>query len=517
MSNPQASNQKSHPWIGQTIGDRHRYRITNRLGGGGMGDVFLATDTLLGQQVALKMLKDKLVEEVEVRQRFEREALLCAAIRGEHVVQVNDYGLTEEGYPFFVMEYLQGQTLGNLLQKERRLSIERMVKIISQVCDGLFKAHSGVVMSHGGAESGERIRLVHRDLKPDNIFLVNTSLGELAKILDFGIAKVSGKDMQSTNTGLFMGTFQYAAPEQIESRKDLDLRADIYSLGMIIYEMLCGTDPFGCITEGRGGANWLRSHIADPPRSLRSQPDCQHIPEALESVVLKCLSKSPSDRYESVAALYQSLQAATGIKTDAMMMRMISASAETTISTPNLIVTSPIPNLASPSTSPTQSNQTQSNGVRRELKEKLENVLVSYVGPIAKILVQQTSMGGASSADLIEQLSQHIPPAQQSEFKAKAQTAIFASERKSTGSNVEVKNIINTSASSTAVNPSNNQISETFLEQCQQELSEAIGPMAKFVIKKALAKNPSQSQLIEAIANQIPDVKQADKFRKKFA
>ena len=132
------ASQYSNSWIGQSIGDRQRYRITARLGGGGMGEVFLALDTLLGQQVALKLLKEKLLGEGDIRQRFEREVLLCAAIQSENVVQVKDYGVTTDGYPFFVMEYLRGQTLGQLLQIDKHLSIERTVGIISQVCDGLL-------------------------------------------------------------------------------------------------------------------------------------------------------------------------------------------------------------------------------------------------------------------------------------------------------------------------------------------------------------------------------------------
>ena len=534
MRDPQPSNPKANSWIGQTIGDRNRYRITSRLGGGGMGDVFLATDTLLGQQVALKMLKDKLLEEPEVRQRFEREALLCAAIQGEHVVQVNDYGLTDEGYPFFVMEYLRGQTLGDLLQKERHLSIERTVKIVSQICDGLFKAHSGVVLSHEGTKSDESIYLVHRDLKPENIFLVSTSLGELVKILDFGIAKVVSKEIQSTNTGLFMGTFQYAAPEQIEGRKDLDLRADIYSLGMIIYEMLCGTDPFGCLTDGRGGANWLRAHISDPPRSLRSQPNGEHIPDLLEAVVLRCLSKSPSDRFASVVDLYQALQQATGIKTDAIMMRLIASSAATTISRPDLSgFKETIPNASNSSqskNSQSKNSQSKNNDAISGIKDKLENVLMSYVGPIAKILVKQTSIGSTNPSDVIERLSQHIPLSQQKEFKAKAQTAFFPTEIKSTTPQTDKTKTtanssvnaaisappITNSANNQTNNQTNKQINQAFIDQCQQELSQVIGPMAKLIIKKALVQNPSQSQLIEAIARQIPDANQAEKFRKKF-
>lgn len=244
-----------------------------------MGDVFLAVDTLLGQQVALKLLKEKLLEEGDLKQRFEREVLICAALQSENVVQVKDYGITSEGYPFYVMEYLQGQTLGQLLQKEKRLSVERALGIISQVCEGLNKAHEGVVMSHDRANSNDLVKILHRDLKPENIFLIPTTLGELVKVLDFGIAKVFSKDHTFTNTGLFMGTFQYAAPEQIEARKDIDLRADIYSIGMILYEMLSGSDPFGCSIEGNsaGGTCWLRSHVSVPPKSIRLQTNCESL------------------------------------------------------------------------------------------------------------------------------------------------------------------------------------------------------------------------------------------------
>lgn len=516
--------QKAYSWIEQYVGDRNRYRINSRLGGGGMGDVFLATDTLLGQQVAIKMLKDKLVEETEIRQRFEREALLCAAIQGEHVVQVKDYGITAEGFPFFVMEYLQGKTLGELLQREQRLSVERTVRIISQVCEGLFKAHSGVIMTHESAKNGEKIQLVHRDLKPENIFLVNTSLGELVKILDFGIAKVLSTDLQGTNTGLFMGTFQYAAPEQIESRKDLDLRADIYSLGMILYEMLCGTDPFGCLDEGRGGANWLRSHIAETPRSLRAQPHCADLPIALESVVMKCLSKSPQQRFESVAELYQALQEATDVKVEAMaIMRAISASAQTSISLSDSIPTKQVTQdsdlnsrnkQSSKSSQPTRSTQLSDQDTS-QIKQKLEMVLLSYVGPIAKVLVRQAQTDNLTSDDLIDSLSQQVPPSQKSEFKIKAQKEISAFVHKvDTTINSKSKAIdaleVVPSSSTTKLS----QISPQFIDQCQQELAEIIGPMAKIVLQKALAQSPSQSQLVEAIAKQIPN--HAEKFRQRF-
>jgi serine/threonine-protein kinase len=520
--------QQSNYWIGQLIGERSRYRIVTRLGGGGMGDVFLATDTLLGQQVAVKMLKERLVHETEVKQRFEREALLCAAIQGEHVVEVKDYGITNEGFPFFVMEYLQGQTLGQLLREEKRLSVERTVRIISQVCDGLFKAHSGVVMSHNSAQSSEVVKFVHRDLKPENIFLVNTSLGELVKVLDFGIAKVFSNDAECTNTGLFVGTFQYAAPEQIESRKDLDLRADIYSIGMILYEMLCGTDPFGCLQEGRLGVNWLRSHTSETPRDLRMQPNCEHLSIALENVVLRCLQKSPRDRFESVAELYQSLQNATGFKFEAReIMRALAASAQTNVSasaSPDVMVaqqsTPPaIYSFPSNSSRPTRASQF-SDDHNLQITEKLEKVLVTYVGPIAKLLVKQARQGDLPFAEVIDSLSQHVPTPQQSQFKVKAQSEMAILLNKldtTTHPHSPTINRANTSGTGFASLPTSKTtvpIEPDFINRCQQELAQIIGPMSKIVLQKALAQNPSQSQLVDAIAKQIPN--QAEQFRKKF-
>ncbi|WP_254721983.1 protein kinase domain-containing protein [Kovacikia minuta] len=130
------ASQMLDPWIGQLIGDRQRYRLERRLGGGGMGEVFLAMDTLLGQPVALKLLDAKLASG-DLRRRFEQEVTVITALRSQHIVQVIDHGVTSDGYPFYVMEYLQGRTLGQLLYRERPLSVERSVSIVMQVCAGL--------------------------------------------------------------------------------------------------------------------------------------------------------------------------------------------------------------------------------------------------------------------------------------------------------------------------------------------------------------------------------------------
>ncbi|MBW4501606.1 MAG: serine/threonine protein kinase [Scytonema hyalinum WJT4-NPBG1] len=300
-------------WIGHSIGDNQRYRLDKRLGVGGMGDVFLAMDTRLGQLVALKLLKDTLVASKEMRKRFEREVEVCAALQSDHIVKVTDCGVTKEGFPFYVMEYLRGQTLRQLLLREKRLSVERTVGILSQVCKGLQLAHKGVTLWRNGANQSEHIQVVHRDLKPDNIFLVSTDSEELVKIVDFGIAKIRNESSEQTNlTSTFLGTFRYAAPEQLKGEINLDGRADIYSLGIILYEMLSSADPFGFSIKARSisEASWVFAHTAEPPTPLRSQPGCEQLSPELEAVVMRCLQKEPDKRFAIVEELNQALQAA---------------------------------------------------------------------------------------------------------------------------------------------------------------------------------------------------------------
>lgn len=187
--------------------------------------------------------------------------------------------------------------------------------IVSQVCEGLRLAHEGVTLWRDGVAASEHIKVVHRDLKPDNIFLVPTTLGELVKVLDFGIAKIRDDQPEQTNfTSVFLGTPHYAAPEQLRVAKDLDERADIYSLGIVLYEMLSGTDPFGLglnvHKHNISGSSWAEAHTSRPPQPLREQPGCEQLPPELDAVVLRCLQKAPSERFASVDELNRALKAA---------------------------------------------------------------------------------------------------------------------------------------------------------------------------------------------------------------
>ncbi|BAZ78786.1 serine/threonine protein kinase [Sphaerospermopsis kisseleviana NIES-73] len=305
MNSPSSSNY----WNGRFIGDNQRYRIDKPLAVGGMGEVLLATDTRVGQQIVLKLLKDTLVASQEMRKRFEREVAVCAALQSDHIVKISDCGVTPEGYPFYVMEYLRGQTLRQLLLHEKRLSVERTVSIISQVCQALQMAHQGVTLQKDGIN--EHIQVIHRDLKPDNIFLIPTDLGEWVKILDFGVAKIRNDSSEQSNlTTTFIGTFRYAAPEQIQNKQNLDARADIYSLGIILYEMLSAADPFGFSIKGNNisEASWVVAHTYELPKPLREQLGCENISAEMETAVIKCLQKDPNNRFASVGELNQALQ-----------------------------------------------------------------------------------------------------------------------------------------------------------------------------------------------------------------
>ncbi|NEQ25064.1 MAG: serine/threonine protein kinase, partial [Microcoleus sp. SIO2G3] len=251
-------------------GDQQRYKLVQQLGGGGSGEVYLAIDTRLGRRVAVKLLRGVLTKSKEVLARFEREVILSAALVSEHIVEVLGYGVATGDHPFYVMEYLQGQPLSQLMKHSNRLSADLTIQIAIQICAGLKVAHKGVVLWREEEEDSAKIKVIHRDLKPANIFLVHTAIGSLVKVLDFGIAKKLHTVEQSNQTNLtqaFLGTFRYAAPEQLMDARNLDERADLYSLGMILYEMLAGTDPFGV---GATPANqreiaWARAHNAGQP------------------------------------------------------------------------------------------------------------------------------------------------------------------------------------------------------------------------------------------------------------
>ena len=214
-----------------------RYRLERQLGKGGMGSVWLAEHLALRSWVAVKLMDPAIAATPEGAERFRREAQAAASLRSAHVVQVLDYGV-HETTPYLVMELMQGESLAGCLERERRLTPERTVSIISQVARALGRAHSAGI--------------VHRDLKPDNIFLVREDDQELVKILDFGIAKTPQSQFggMETRTGVTMGTPYYMSPEQVEGKKAVDFRTDLWAMAVIASECMTGVRPFDGSTFG---------------------------------------------------------------------------------------------------------------------------------------------------------------------------------------------------------------------------------------------------------------------------
>jgi eukaryotic-like serine/threonine-protein kinase len=274
----------------------NRYQLVELVGEGAMGRVYRAKDTLLGDvTVAVKFLSQTLLNQ-KMRERFEREATVCALLgeKSIHIVRVRDYGVDDYNIPFYVMEFLQGEGLSEII-KFQPLPVKRFLTLIRQICLGLECAHKGIVFK------GELCPIIHRDIKPSNILVTQDStLGELVKVLDFGIAKLIQSSDSQTHS--FMGTLAYCSPEQMEG-KELDNRSDIYSLGVMMYEMLSSEMPVIPETSSFGG--WYIAHHDLEPRSF--DPDLK-IPQALKKLVMKCLAKAPQERPQSVAEILQTLE-----------------------------------------------------------------------------------------------------------------------------------------------------------------------------------------------------------------
>lgn len=277
----------------------NRYEILEAVGQGSMGRVYRAQDVLLGGvPVAIKFLSQTLLNQ-KMRDRFEREATTCAVLgqRSIHIVRVTDYGVNEDEIPFYVMEYLQGESLGELVNGIP-LPVPRFLGFCRQICLGLQCAHQGIRIGNG------TYPIVHRDIKPSNILVTqDPSLGELVKILDFGIAKLLQPDSGQTNC--FMGTLAYSSPEQMEG-KELDGRSDIYSLGVMMFQMLAGKMPLQADTHTFGG--WYKAHHYQQPRSFESINPNLRIPKALEKLVLSCLEKSPENRPQDIGQILHALE-----------------------------------------------------------------------------------------------------------------------------------------------------------------------------------------------------------------
>jgi serine/threonine-protein kinase len=275
-------NHPTLPQPGEVLGGK--YRIVRTIGEGGMGIVYEAVHTRIHQRVAIKMLLPDVLEVPDVVSRFEREARAAGKLKSENTTRVLDVDVSESGLPYMVMEFLDGSDLGKIVERSGALPIADAVDFVLEACIAMTEAHAEGV--------------IHRDLKPSNLFVTTLPSGvRRVKVLDFGISKLENEtEARVTATQAVVGTPLYMSPEQVRSAKHVDARSDIWSLGIILYELIAGRTPFEGSTTAAAAAICI-----DPPPPLATYR--QGVPEALERAILVALQKTPSARFPSVQAL----------------------------------------------------------------------------------------------------------------------------------------------------------------------------------------------------------------------
>jgi serine/threonine-protein kinase len=274
--------------VGTQIG---QYKVVGALGAGGMGTVLLAEHVLLGRRAAIKTLLPELSRETEIVERFFNEARATSAITDPGVVQIFDFGYTDDGHAYIVMELLSGESLAMRMEHLGPMPVQEALRIVRQCAASLGAAH----------EQG----IVHRDLKPENIFLVHDAEaqgGERTKVLDFGICKLDGTSKVKTQSGVTMGTPVYMSPEQCRGAAAVDHRSDIYALGCVLFHMLTGEPPF----DGEGTGDIIAAHVRDTaPLCSSLRPT---IPASVNALVMRCLEKKPENRFASMEELRAAIE-----------------------------------------------------------------------------------------------------------------------------------------------------------------------------------------------------------------
>ena len=280
--------------IGAKVGS---YQITDTLGEGGMGVVYIAQHSMLGKKAAVKLLLPELSRNEQIVRRFFNEARAATMVQHKGIIEVFDFGYTDDGQAFIVMELLHGEALTDRIRAQKQVPEDDLIRITRQAASALSAAHQA--------------NIVHRDLKPDNIFLCpdpEVIGGERVKVLDFGIAKLTADTMvgaQKTRTGSVMGSPSYMSPEQCQGLTTVDSRSDIYSLGCVMYQMATGQLPF----EGEGVGTIIGKHIYEmppPPQALNP-----NLSPALDQVLAQCMAKDPNARFQTMDELVAALDRAS--------------------------------------------------------------------------------------------------------------------------------------------------------------------------------------------------------------
>lgn len=267
-----------------------RYRLIRKIGEGGMATVWEAEHMTLGSAVAVKFLRFGALQSQQARERFLREARVSASVRHRNVVEIQDFGVTEDGNPYLVMELLRGETLAAMLSRQGILPVAEAARMVSLILRGLIAVH----------EQG----IIHRDLKPQNVFIVDDPDGSYPKLLDFGVCRAADPEPTARNLtreGTILGTLEYMSPEQARGLRDVDTRTDVYAAGAILYDALTGRLPY----EAKATGDLLVKIACEVPTSIAAyRPD---LPEPVVEVVMKSIAKLREDRYQSAREMREAL------------------------------------------------------------------------------------------------------------------------------------------------------------------------------------------------------------------
>jgi serine/threonine protein kinase len=473
------SSEASHPpdpFLGRTL--KGVYRVQEKIGDGGMGLVYRAIHVELDAPFAVKIIRGALLSDPSVVGRFQQEARAACRLRHPNVVSVTDFGQTDDGILFMVMEHVPGRSLARLIAEEAPLPERRVVHIAEQVLSALAEAHAG--------------QILHRDLKPENVMVeARRDATDSVKVLDFGIAKalLDGAPAKAlTQAGLVVGTPGYMSPEQL-SGEELDPRADLYSVGVVLYEMLTGKLPF----PSRTPVQLARLQETGPPlrpSERRSRP----VSRELEALVMRALAPLPEDRPGSADGMReQLLQCPVEDDTTVATQRAESAAREEDDPADGrselLERLAPTPASARrerPSAIPTPGRP--SPGPRTPIDPvvlaAVEKRALALLGPLAPILLRKASVGASTVEELVQNLACFAP----SEAERKALLAPYAPARPTPSRT-----------------PSRVEWDPAALERIQRHLATFIGPVARIVVQRASVRAGAPSELHEIVAREIAD------------
>ncbi len=444
-----------------------RYRIAGILGRGAMGMVYLGYDEAIDRKVAIKTIHRRLLrgeDGAEWLARFRREVRAAGRCLHPNIVTIFEYG-EEDEVPYIVMEYVQGRELRDYLKERQPLPLANAVAVIVQVLQALGHAHQGGV--------------IHRDIKPGNIILLAD--GQV-KVTDFGIARLETA-IGMTQVGTAVGTPNYMAPEQFQG-KEADRRVDLYASGVVLFELLTGVRPF----DGRGASELMYQVLNEPPR--RATLLNPRLPLELDAVLDRALAKAPDNRFQDAGAFIAALK---GLK---LVEHEVAADGSTKISVEPVRAPPPPP-----------ANTPQ--GWDPALLGQIEQQLVVYLGPVARMLVRKAALQVGSPRELIEHLAAAIPSEQDRLLFQRRIRAVLGGTVGGPGT------MTSASVMGTQMSGALGPFDQTVLETARRDLTVYLGPIAKVLVKQVAPKARTPQELYQKLAEHIPTAADRTAFLKR--